>query len=265
MNADKYSLKTDRCGAHTNGDRTQPDQCLDMRDDKKKDPARLPKAVFWDMDGTLIDSEPYWHEVEVEMTRQYGGHWTSDMGWEVSGKPLPQVARILRKRGLQVPEEEIPGMLIEGVARKELDHMPWIEGVRDLLISLAQARVPSILVTTSPRRMAQVVVDQAPKGAFVDFVCGDDGLAQKPDPAPYLYAGQLLGITDPGSFSSCIAIEDSMTGIRSAVASGATTLAFTGAMPNDTSMGPQFASLNTYVGVTPEGLGKYVADRLSEG
>lgn len=215
-------------------------------------------AVFWDMDGTLIDSEPYWHQAEIELTQRYGGNWTEEMGWQMTGKPLSVVARIMRDHGLNLPQEDIPDMLIDGVGRREQECMPWIDGVLDLLNALAKSNVPSVLVTTSPRRIARLVADQAPQGAFVDFVCGDDGLAQKPDPAPYLHAAELVGIGDPKDMVSCIALEDSMTGIRSAVASGATTLAFTGAAHNDTTRGPQFASFGTYVNVTPDTLKGYL-------
>ena len=139
--------------------------------------------------------------------------------------------------------------------------MPWIDGVRDILAGLVEAGIPSILVTTSPRRMAQAVVAKAPEGAFADYVCGDDGLAQKPDPAPYLHAASLLDINNPAQMASCLAFEDTLTGITSAVASGATTVAYTGANPIDTSSGPQFASINSYVGVTLDDLSSLVSRR----
>lgn len=225
--------------------------------------ACLPLAVFWDMDGTLIDSEPYWHQIEIELAQRYGGSWTEDLGWQMSGKPLSVVAGIMRAKGLNLPAESIPDMLIDGVGHKEQEHMPWIDGVFDLLTALGEAHVPSVLVTTSPRRIAQVVVDQAPTGAFVDFVCGDDGLAQKPDPAPYLHAAELVGIRNPEDMASCIAFEDSLTGLKSAVASGATTLAFTGATPGETTDGPQFASFDSYSSLTPYGLGDYIMVRTA--
>ncbi|WP_445341013.1 HAD family hydrolase [Bifidobacterium sp. ESL0820] len=223
---------------------------------------RRPLAVFWDMDGTLIDSEPYWHQAEVDLAHKHGGDWNTDMGWQVSGKPLPKVARVMRERGLDLPEDQIPDLLIDGVIAMEERHMPWIEGVRDVLADLVEARIPSILVTTSPRRMAQAVVTKAPEGAFADYVCGDDGLAQKPDPAPYLHAASLLGITSQDLMVSCLAFEDTLTGITSAVASGATTVAYTGTNPVDTSSGPQFASMNSYVGVTLDDLSALIAKRL---
>ena len=225
---------------------------------------RRPLAVFWDMDGTLIDSEPYWHQAEVDLAHKYGGDWNTDMGWQVSGKPLPKVARVMRERGLNLPEDKVPDLLIDGVIAMEERHMPWIDGVRDILADLVEAGIPSILVTTSPRRMAQAVVAKAPEGAFADYVCGDDGLAQKPDPAPYLHAAGLLGITSPDQMVSCLAFEDTLTGITSAVASGATTVAYTGTNPVDTSSGPQFASMNSYAGVTLDDLSALIAKRLEQ-
>ncbi|BDR54960.1 haloacid dehalogenase [Bombiscardovia apis] len=223
----------------------------------------LPKAVFWDMDGTLIDSEPYWHASEVEVARSHGGQWSQELGWEYSGSPVIRVATAICERGADAPAEQVKQEIIEGVARREQEQMPWIEGVSELLQALKEAGVPSVLVTSSPRHIAQVVVEQAPEGAFVGFVCGDDGLPMKPDPAPYLHAAKMIGI-ETGDLASCIALEDTITGITSAAASGITTLAFTGANPTDTSAGPQFTSIDTYLGLTPERLGEYTAQRQAQ-
>ncbi|WEV53064.1 HAD family phosphatase [Bifidobacterium sp. ESL0704] len=292
------------------------------------------KAVLWDMDGTLIDSEPYWHQVEMDIAGEHGGYWSEEIGWTCSGKPVPQVAQLMIDKGTKLSVPEVGRLMIEGVARKEAEHMPWIPGVEDVLRSLIAAGIPSVLVTASPRRMAENLVRQAPEGAFVGYVCGEDDLPKKPNPAPYLAAAKVLGIEVPeeilaangmknrssdiadsaGSVTDtarngnshgvvscvsdsndlgngdtqdavvsecstedaddtrlvafrqemarCIAIEDSMTGIKSAVASGATTIAQTGFIKTDTSAGPQFASINSYDALTAEALNRFVEQRL---
>ena len=65
------------------------------------------KAVFWDMDGTLIDSEPYWHEGEMKIAAAHGGYWDEELAWQGSGTPVPDVARRMVEHGCQLSIEEI--------------------------------------------------------------------------------------------------------------------------------------------------------------
>ena len=150
------------------------------------------KAVFWDMDGTLIDSEPYWHEGEMKIAAAHGGYWDEELAWQGSGTPVPDVARRMVEHGCQLSIEEIGQGMIDYVAQKEFECIPWIEGVEDVLVALRDAGVPSMLVTTSPRHLAENLVAQAPAGAFAGYVCGDDDVEKKPSPAPYLEAGRRL-------------------------------------------------------------------------
>ena len=206
------------------------------------------KVVFWDMDGTLIDSEPYWHAGEMEIAAAHGGYWDQDLAWAGSGTPVPQVAQRMVDHGCQLSVDEIGKGMIDYVARA-------------VLRSLVEAGVPSVLVTTSPRHLAQGLVDQAPEGAFAGFVCGDDDVEKKPSPAPYLAAAKLIGIA-PEDMAYCVALEDSMSGLTSAAASGATTIAQTGYIQTDTSNGPQFASIDSYDGVTAATLDAFVRRRV---
>lgn len=301
------------------------------------------RAVLWDLDGTLIDSEPYWHQAEIDVAREHGGYWNEGLGWACSGKPMPVVGAKMVENGTRLPVDQITRLVIGGVERMEAERLPWIPGVEDVLRSLVAAGIPSVLVTTSPRSLAQNLVNKAPKGAFAGFVCGDDDLPKKPNPAPYLAAAKIVGIDIPqdiaaangiagtssgqsgrlnddaefvapvapvanatNSFDSangtnsagsvsgangidgvnvtngannansnlvhadfyremaqCVAFEDSMTGIRSAAASGATTIAQTGYIKTDTSAGPQFASIGNYDGMTAEVLERYVEQRIA--
>lgn len=222
----------------------------------------LLKAVFWDLDGTLIDSEPLWHDGEIEIAHANGGEWTVDDGWAGSGTPVPDVARRMIAKGTQLSVEEIDRQLKDYVYRAEVAGLPWIDGVRDTLRSLAEAGVPSMLVTTSPRRMAENVLAQA-DGLLVGYVCGDDPVAHKPDPAPYLAAAAKLGI-EAVDMPSCVVLEDSSVGIRAGVASGATTISQTGWIRTDTSGLGQFAAIDSYEGINAEALDGFVRARAEK-
>ncbi|EFA22894.1 HAD family hydrolase [Bifidobacterium gallicum] len=222
----------------------------------------LLKAVFWDMDGTLIDSEPYWHEGEMRIAQQYGGYWDEALAWQGSGTPVPEVAARMVEHGCPLSINEISHLMITHVIEAERERIPWFPGVERLLELLRDAGVPNVLVTTSPRQMAENLIAQAPAGAFAGYVCGDDDVAKKPDPAPYLLAASKLGIARE-HMALCVAMEDSISGLTSAAASGATTVAQTGYIQADNSDGPQFASINGYANVTPELLESFVRERLS--
>lgn len=222
-------------------------------------------AVLWDMDGTLIDSEPYWHESELIIARDAGGDWDKEMAWQCSGTPVPEVARKMIERGTRLDAGEIGRRMIAHVARREFERVPWIDGVLAVLESLSAAGIPSVLVTTSPRDMAVNLIAHAPAGSFAGYVCGDDEVAKKPDPAPYLAAARIVGVdgsADADAMARLLAVEDSPTGLASAVASGATTVAQTKYTQIDTSHGPQFASWDGYDGVTAESCEALIRHRL---
>lgn len=220
-------------------------------------------AVFWDMDGTLIDSEPYWHDAEIQIAKEHGGEWNEELAWQYSGGSLKDVAEAMIARGTKMGVEEIGNAMVDYVAQKEQIEVPWVPDVLNLLQKLADAGIPSILVSNSPRRLVENIVNHAPKGAFAGYICGDDGYATKPSSEPYLAAGKLLGISAQ-NMKYCIAIEDSFAGLKSAAASGATTLAQTAYSNLDVSNGPQFVDIHGYEDVTPQTLERYIIARIAQ-
>jgi HAD superfamily hydrolase (TIGR01509 family) len=177
----------------------------------------LPAAVLWDMDGTLIDTEPYWLSAEIELVSSFGGTWTHEDGLTLVGSGLEHSAGILRGRGVDMPLQDIVQNLTGSVLARVQDEMPWRPGARELLQELKDAGVPMALVTMSIRRLADYVVSTLPFAAFDAVVAGDDVTHSKPHPEPYLRGAELLGV----DIEHCIAIEDSRTGLASAIASGA--------------------------------------------
>ncbi|PJI85490.1 HAD family hydrolase [Luteimicrobium subarcticum] len=184
-------------------------------------PPRRLAAVLWDLDGTLVDSEPYWIEAETELVAEHGGTWTHDDALGLVGRPLLEAATILAERG---PVPLAPGQIVERLVGRMVAHLraavPWQPGAWDLLHAVRAAGVPQALVTMSYRVLADAVVDALPAGTFDAVVCGDEVERGKPDPEAYLTAASLLGV-DP---ADCVAVEDSPGGIRSALASGARTV-----------------------------------------
>jgi len=189
----------------------------------------LPKAVLWDMDGTLVDSEPYWLLSESALAEDYGKVWTQEHGHELIGKSLYDSSAILKDR-LDIQDlsaQQIIDRLTDSVISKLQHSLPWRPGALELLMELKQAGVKTALVTMSMRRMALAVVEAIPFQAFDIVVAGDDVTQGKPHPEPYEKAAALLGF-EP---AECLAIEDSVTGLRSAEAAGCLPLGIVNLMP----------------------------------
>jgi HAD superfamily hydrolase (TIGR01509 family) len=182
----------------------------------------LPAAVLWDMDGTIIDTEPIWQQSQVELTDRYGAEWSHEDGLSLVGSGLERSGEILRDRGVDMEVEEIVLWMTDYVTQRlQGGELPWRPGARELVEELHDRGIPTALVTMSRRTMALVTADALGARGFRVVVAGDDVDRPKPHPDAYLAAAAQLGV-DP---TACIAIEDSATGVASAVASGAVTVA----------------------------------------
>lgn len=220
-----------------------------------------PQAVLWDMDGTLIDSDPYWLQAERETVIRAGGRWDDAVAQRLQGASLPVCAAILRDCGVTTPQDELIAGLVSAVREREMTELPWLPGAMTLLSELAAAAVPSVLVTGSPRAMAANVIAHAPAGAFVGYVCGENDLPHKPNPAPYLKAVDIASQTTGTSvdITRCVAFEDSRPGLVAAAAAGAATVAVTRCarvLPD--SDGPQTSCIRDYDGLTVNDLARFV-------
>jgi len=175
-------------------------------------------AVLWDMDGTLVDTEPYWMAAETPLVESFGGTWSHEQALGLVGLGLEDSARIFQSAGVQMGVRDIIDHLTDDVmAQLARTGVPFRPGARELLADLRAAGIKTGLVTMSMRRMADTVVDLIDFEAFDVVIAGDDATRPKPFPDPYLQACAALGVSPAGS----VAIEDSPNGIRAAVASGA--------------------------------------------
>jgi HAD superfamily hydrolase (TIGR01509 family) len=180
------------------------------------------QAVLWDMDGTIVDTEPYWFEAEYAVVADHGDSWSDDHARAVVGFDLLDSGRyMIEHGGVRLTPHEIVELLLDSVVKNLKREVPWRPGARELLADVRNANIPTALVTMSWRRFASEVVDALPAGAFDVSVVGDDVERGKPHPDPYLLAAERLGV----DIARCLAIEDSPTGVTSALAAGATVLA----------------------------------------
>lgn len=179
------------------------------------------------MDGTIVDTEPYWMRAEEELVASYNGTWTTEAALSVVGSDLWDAARVFQAHGVDLPADEIVDRLTTQVLDQVTETVPWRPGARELLRELKEAGIPCALVTMSLRRMADRFVDAIGFEAFDVVIGGDDIENGKPHPDPYLRGAELLGV----SAADCIAIEDSRTGLASALASGAVTLGVPAHLP----------------------------------
>lgn len=184
-------------------------------------PSAAPAAVLWDMDGTLVDTEPYWIATEYAMADKYGGTWSQEQALSLVGNDLLSSGRVLKEAwGLPQSPAEVVEELLDGVVARVEESVPWQPGAPELLASLREAGVPCALVTMSYERFVAPILRHLPAETFRVIVTGDKVERGKPHPEPYLTAAASLGL-DP---QDCVAIEDSNTGAKSAEAAGCAVL-----------------------------------------
>ncbi|MCS5733357.1 HAD family hydrolase [Herbiconiux daphne] len=177
----------------------------------------LPAAVLWDMDGTIVDTEPYWMLAQERLVESFGGTWSKDAAMTLVGSGLDRSARILQEFGVDMPAQDIIELLSTQVMEQISQSVPWRPGALELLTALHAAGVPQALVTMSIGRMAHHVAGYIPFDAFSTVISADVVVESKPHPEAYLRAAADLGV----DITRSVAIEDSVTGVTSAVASGA--------------------------------------------
>ncbi|MEI2713138.1 MAG: HAD family phosphatase [Nocardioides sp.] len=211
----------------------------------------FPEAVLWDMDGTLVDTEPYWIETEYELAERFGATWSQEqaltmVGWDL----LDSGAYMKTQMDLDLTPAEIVDLLLDGVVERVRQEIPWRPGARELLEDLRSDNVRCALVTMSYQRFVEPILEQLPEGTFEVIVTGDRVEFGKPHPEPYLKAAEELGIRT----ADCVAIEDSNTGAKSAEEAGCLVLC----VPNHVPIlpGERRVFRDSLVGVTADELGR---------
>ncbi|MFG3706365.1 HAD family hydrolase [Micromonospora sp. NPDC047670] len=185
--------------------------------------------MLFDMDGTLVDSEKLWDVALSELAAEYGGTLSDAARRAMVGSSMAVSMRILHD-DLGQPERD-PQASAAWINTRILElfrtGLSWRPGALTLLRAVRAAGIPTALVTSSSRPLVEVALDTLGRDSFDAVVCGDEVDAAKPHPEPYLTAARLLDVP----IARCVAIEDSPTGVASALAAGAAVLAVPAEVP----------------------------------
>jgi HAD superfamily hydrolase (TIGR01509 family) len=186
------------------------------------------QAVLLDMDGTLVDTEGFWWEVEVEVFAALGH--TLDDSWRhvVVGGPMTRSAGFLiEATGADITLAELSVLLNAGFEDRIGRSLPLMLGAARLLAELAEYEIPTALVSASHRRIIDRVLTALGPQHFALTVAGDEVARTKPYPDPYLLAAAGLGV-DP---ARCAVVEDTATGVAAAEAAGCLVVAVPSVAP----------------------------------
>jgi HAD superfamily hydrolase (TIGR01509 family) len=186
------------------------------------------RAVLFDMDGTLVETEQFWGEAMFELADALGGQMSEGARASTIGSSMRTSMRILHADlGVVRTEEQLlaDARWVENRTAELLSAgISWCPGARELVAAVRAVGLRTALVTTTPRRLAEIVLRtiRADLGGdpFDVTVCGDEVPARKPDPAPYRQAMAALGV-EPGQ---CVVIEDSQSGVAAGLAAGVAVL-----------------------------------------
>lgn len=197
----------------------------------------LPKAILWDMDGTLLDSEKLWDIAIADLATELGFELTHEVRLATLGNSMTNaLTKVFDAAGLPVADRDYPGRsawLRARVSTLFKDGIPWMPGARETLDLIAAQGIAMALVTNTERELADEALGTLGRDRFTVTVCGDEVELGKPAPDPYLRAADLLGI-DP---ADCLAVEDSPTGTQAARAAGCPVLVVPSTAPVPTGEG----------------------------
>jgi HAD superfamily hydrolase (TIGR01509 family) len=186
------------------------------------------EAILFDMDGTLVDTEPYWLVCETELMADYGYSWTVQDQGNCLGGPLSKVGEYMYPlSGNQESPEFFTNALVARMAEKLKAGVALMEGAQDLLELCMHRNIPTALVSASPRILVDAATSDIKNVDFGISVSADDVIKVKPDPEGYLKAANFLGV----EITNCLILEDSANGVKSAMASGAWVVAIPHLVP----------------------------------
>ncbi len=204
-------------------------------------------AVLWDMDGTLIDSEPIWIQQEYELMASLGVTWSDQDAIHCVGGPMTRVDAYMRSKLDEATQQLFPPMaLTEQLLLRMADQMnqgvDFALGAENLLKEFKALGIKQGLVSASSRQLVDAAINSIGSGYFEVTIADNDVEISKPNPEGYLKAAARIGV----DIEDCLILEDSITGTTAAIQSGAYVIGIPHVAELPT--GPKVVHINSLVG-----------------
>jgi HAD superfamily hydrolase (TIGR01509 family) len=173
------------------------------------------RAVVFDLDGVLIDSERLWDQARREVAIGHNGHWRADDTAAMLGMSSVEWSEYMRDTlAVDLPPDQIVDLVVANLLEQYRRRLPLIPGAREAVQRIGR-RWPLALASSAGRPVIDTVLAVAGlQHEFQATVASEEVPRGKPAPDVYLEAARRLGQPPP----SCAAVEDSANGIRSALA-----------------------------------------------
>ncbi len=221
------------------------------------DSSDLPRAVLFDMDGLLVDTEPLWTVAEEELAASLGGAFTPELKAAIVGTRLDvAVPTILRWFDVEPEPARVASTsawLLHRMVELFTAPLEFLPGALELLAALREQGVPLALVSSSYRVLVDAVLAHIP-GLFDVTVAGDEVIRGKPDPEPYLTAAGRLGVPAV----RCVVLEDSPAGVASGEAAGCAVVVVPAVAGVAMASGPRRLVVRSLTAVSTADLGRLV-------
>lgn len=190
------------------------------------------KAVIFDMDGTLIDSQPIWYQVSMNFFQQNGFPVTMEDMVKLTGSPVGRlvdyVVQTYGEKGKK--RSQLTSELMDNAVAEILAAKPLMPNVEPTLAFLQQHDIKMAVASASPRYMLQGIVESCGIAKYFDYLASAEELDyNKPHPQVYLHAAQKLGVDK----ENCLAVEDSVLGMIAGKAASMKTVVIPAAMEWD--------------------------------
>jgi len=185
-------------------------------------------AILFDMDGTIIDSEPLWLQAEIQVMAELGCHWDEQDQINCLGGPMERTEKYMQEKSGNVKPYGYFGQRLNEVMKlKFVKDLELIPNALELITKSKETGLKTALVTASGRELMNSALTRFPENSFDIAISRDDVANSKPHPEPYLMAAERLKV----KINECLVLEDSMTGVRAGLDSGAQVVAISHIIP----------------------------------